>query len=128
MSALGSRRFDVPAGQVPDYRTFCRFVWQYKDDDGQSAIHAPPWMYSMIIADPKDVSSANAIVAAVCLNNPEAVDFIEMSRMEYGVKLSFSNLSTLHTALSALARCGAESEDMRRLAEFLLWTLGFRWV
>lgn len=128
MTASESQRLDVPAGKIPDYRTFCRFVWQYRDDDGHSAIHAPPWMYSMIIADPKEVSAANAIVAAVCLNNPESVDSIVVERMEYGVQLSFANLSTLHAALSALARCGSESEDMRRLAEFLLWTLGFRWV
>lgn len=113
---------------MPDYRTFCRFVWQYRDEEGGTVVHPPPWMYSMIIEDPCDVSSINAIVAAVCLDSPEAADFIDVSKNEHGVRLSFANLSVLHAALTTLARCGAESEGMKSLAEFLLWTLGFRWV
>lgn len=128
MLALGSHRLDIPVGHVPDYRTFCRFVWQYRDEEGGTVIHPPPWMYTMVIDDPSDVSSVNAIVAAVCLDNPSAAERIGVDKMDYGVRLSFANLGVLHASLSALARCGAESESMRSLAEFLLWTLGFRWV
>lgn len=128
MLAVGSHRLDVPVGQVPDYRTFCRFVWQYRDEEGQSVIHPPPWMYSLIIDDPVDVSSINAIVAAFSFDNPASAKSINVAKFEGGVRLSFANLGALHSALASLARCGVESENMKSLAEFLLWTLGFRWV
>lgn len=128
MSALVSSRLDVPAGQIPDYRTFCRFVWQYRDESGGTVLQAPPWMYSIFIDDPGDVTIVNAIAAALCLNDDDAAEQISIIRNEDGARLSFANLRILHEALGAMARCGSESPEMRRLAEFFLWTLGFRWV
>jgi len=123
-----ARRLDVPVGQVPSYRQFCRLVWTFREEDGSSALASPPWMYTIFAESYREQTAIQAIVAALCLANPEFVSFIEAEDTEQGLRLSFANLSALHAFVVEMARCGKGCDEMRRLAEFVLWTLGVRWV
>lgn len=121
------RRHDVPTGAVPEYREFLRRVWSWKEEDGSSCIDGPPWMYSIIVHDPVEVMIVSAVLSTLHqLSTFE--DRFEVIVMEDGSEFSFADLASLHAFLRACAALGATNETARRVCEYIMWTLGFRWV
>lgn len=122
------RRIDLPTGQVPAYRQFCRFVWSFREEDGSTAVGPPPHMYTLFAEDRKECLAVRAVVSALCLSDPEYISSVAVFEDERGIKVSFLSLMSLHAFVVELARCGRTCDDMRKFAEFVLWTLGVRWV
>lgn len=123
---MGEARIDVPIGCVPDYRTFVRHVWSYQDPEHGGCIAGPPWVYRCIFhADEAAVAEGNAR-AAIAHSAGCRIDVVELSRTDREIR--FADLRALHTYLVSLAGIAAEDHVARTLGEFLMWTLGFRWV
>jgi hypothetical protein len=80
-------------------------------------------MYSFLAHDPAEVMIVSSIFKTLSL--PDRVETVEM---EDGSKFSFADLASLHTFLRACAAFGAIDETARRVCEYVMWTLGFRWV
>lgn len=122
-----ARRHDVPAGAVPEYREFLRRVWAWKDEEGKTCVDGPPWMYSIVIHEPVEVSIVSLILGT--LHQLHAFeDRFEVRAMEDGSEFSFADLHALHAFLRACASLGMVNETARRVCEYVMWTLGFRWV
>lgn len=121
------RRHDVPTGAVPDYRQFVRWVWSWKEEDGSTAVDGPPWMHTMHIQDPVDVMIVSSIIGALS-QLPQFQDSFEIIAMEDGSEFSFANLQALHAFLRSCATLGMGNDTARRVCEYIMWTLGFRWV
>ena len=132
MSAIAAspafpRRHDVPSGAVPDYREFVRWVWSWKEEDGSVCIDGPPWMYTMIVHDPSEVMIASSVVGSLS-QLPQFHESFEIIAMEDGSEFSFANLQALHAFLRSCATLGMGNDTARRVCEYTMWTLGFRWV
>lgn len=127
---MGEVRIDVPTGCVPDYRTFVRHVWSYRDPTHGSCISEPPWVYRCIFhADEAAVAegNANAVIAVdVKAGGPARVQVVPTSPQDCEVR--FADLESLHLYLVSLAGIASEDPTAKALGEFLMWTLGFRWV
>lgn len=120
-------RHDLPTGAVPEYREFLRHVWAWKDEDGKSCLDAPPWMCSIIISEPLEISLVSSLLST--LHQITAFeDRFEVRVMEDGSEFSFADLHVLHAFLRACAGLGAVNETARHVCESVMWTLGFRWV
>jgi hypothetical protein len=123
---VGEARVDVPIGCIPDYRTFVRHVWSYKDSEHGRCISSPPWVYRCIFdKDEAAVAQGNAraVIAHAAGGRIEVVE-LSLSRRE----VRFADLKALHTYLVSLAGVASEDRVARTIGEFLMWTLGFRWV
>jgi len=55
-------------------------------------------------------------------------DSFEIIEMEDGSEFSFANLPALHAFLRSCAVLGAGNDTARKVCEYIMWTLGFRWV
>ncbi len=120
-------RHDVPTGAIPEYSEFLRRVWTWQDEKGSSCVDGPPWMYSIIIHDPVEVMIVSSLLGTIHLTS-EFKDRFEILAMEDGSEFSFADLAALHTFLRACAALGSTNETARRVCEYVMWTLGFRWV
>ena len=49
-----ANRQDLATGEVPDYRTFVRHLWRYRDPSAGFEISPPPIMYRAIFEDAID--------------------------------------------------------------------------
>ena len=121
-----SARLDVPAGEVPDYRTFVRFVWSYIDDNGERAVGSPPWMYAVTLDDPGEARLVTDLVARMILLIAPMEGRVQLSNAPSGTQLAFADLEVLHAFLRLLA--AMPGDLARHVAEWMLWTLGFRWI
>ena len=122
-----ARRHDIPTGAVPEYSEFLRRVWAWHDEYGNSCVGAPPWMYSIIIHEPVEVMFVSSLLGTIHMTS-EFKDRFEIIVMEDGSEFSFADLAALHTFLRACATLGSTNETARRVCEYVMWTLGFRWV
>lgn len=133
-----SARFDVPVGSVPDYSTFRRHVWRYRDEDTGRVVSAPPWMYSVIFEDTEEAAIAFSLIELLVTPQGTSPPMVEVQRVEVitrrgedGAKafeVCFADLQVLHLFLVMLASQSSVDAVSRRVGEFLMWTLGFRWV
>lgn len=118
-------RNDVPSGVVPEYKEFLRRVWAWQEED--AVLDAPPWMYSVIIEDP-DEARVVSLLVGLLYQIDGLGDRFENIVVENGSEFSFADLEALHMFLRSCASCGATDETARRICEYIMWTLGFRWV
>jgi len=124
---LEPRRHDVPSGAVPEYRKFVRHLWAWRAEDGRPCVTEPPWMYSMLVHDPAEVSVTSAILGTLYQIDTIEGRF-EIIMMDDGAEFSFSDLAALHAFLRAAAALGATNETARHVCECIMWSVGFRWV
>jgi hypothetical protein len=122
---LSPYRRDIPFGQVPDYKTFVRHSWLFVDEHGHRAVTKPPVMFQMRF------SAEEAVVVRDSLDFLRA--FIERSRAALFVDgatliLQVYDLDALHALAMAVSARHPVSETHRKVAESLIWALGFRWV
>jgi hypothetical protein len=130
-----SQRVDLQVGRVPDYRTFVRHLWSYSDPDGFS-ISEPPVVYRVVFDD-EDHAPVRAVAKQMATELEfgnrvewrEAPEFADSSNISCW-ELRFLDLKALHTFCVLLGdRARMESDDVAiRVGEFIMWTLGFRWV
>lgn len=120
-------RRDVPSGEVPDYRTFCRFVWSYRDEQGGLAVGPPPWMYAVTFDTRAEAEIAEQLLAFMVASLPSFEGRFQVDVTPDGTQVAFADLEILHVFLRILAARG-EADSSRSIAEFMLWTLGFRWI
>lgn len=119
-------RVDVPVGCIPDYRTFVRHVWSYEDPEYGRSISGPPWVYRCSFhADEAAVAEGNAN-AAIAHTDDGRIEVVVLSRDDREIR--FADLKVLHMYLVSLAGIASEDHVARAMGEFLMWTLGFRWV
>lgn len=132
MVASGSAVRDVPLGAVPSYEDFVRHLWGFRDVDGAPAVGPPPELYRIILDDPGEWEVAEAAV-----NTAHLFLAFEPARLwawpdviddETVLCVSFSDLEALHGFLKLVALRAGRSDAARTVGEFLMWTLGFRWV
>ena len=125
-------RADVSTGIVPDYRTFVRHFWTYEEPGIGSCLAEPPWVYACIFEDDDEALLARAAVRSVldCEGvKPSRVDTRRVGT-ERGIawEVRFADLEALHRFLAHVAAAAQFDPGARQLGEFLMWTLGFRWV
>jgi hypothetical protein len=118
---------DVPTGCVPDYRTFVRHVWSYADPDYGRCITEPPWVYRCIFqGDEAAIAEGNANAVIAVDRGSHRIEVVEVSKTQREVR--FADLESLHFYLVSLAGIAADDRVTKAVGEFLMWTLGFRWV
>jgi len=127
LDAASPRRHDVPTGAVPEYREFLRRVWAWREENGGSCVDGPPWMYTIMIHDPVEVMLVSSLLGTLHQLDRFEGRF-EIIAMDDGSEFSFANLAALHVFLRSCAALGACNETARRVCEYIMWTLGFRWV
>lgn len=89
-------------------------------------ISKPPWVYGCVIEDPNEW----ALIERV-LERPWARGRMVAEKVGSVARLvRFSSLEALHDFLRILCRRYALTGDSitRDVIEFVMWTLGFRWV
>lgn len=127
------QRLDLTTGKVPDYRTFVRHLWAYRDDEGFQ-ISAPPVMYRALFedADPdwRIIESVAAYVVGCGVGEELRWEMIRSEDLTLLWELRFYSLRALHTFCVVLGdRARVQEDDVSiRVGEFIMWTLGFRWV
>lgn len=127
LDSTTAQRHDVPTGAVPEYREFLRRVWAWQAAERSACVDAPPWMYSIIIHDPIEVTIVSSLLGTLHQLDQFEGRF-EVIVMDDGSEFSFANLAALHVFLRSCAALGAANETARRVCEYIMWTLGFRWV
>lgn len=120
--ALGAQRRDVPWGHVPSYDNFLKTIWRWRDEEGRGCLDAPPWMYTVLVEDDTEKVLVDSLTRAIGLGK------VEVRTLDDGTEFSFADLKTLHMFLNLLVAIGAKDNTAKRVAEYILWTLGFRWV
>lgn len=123
-------RVDIPAGAVPTYSDFVRHLWSYESPEGFS-IGAPPTVYEAVF----EREDADGIVVRR-IAEVMGLSWEEIScsdpRPDGSWDLQFASIAALHAFVVKLARMSYwgtdDHEAARRVAEFLMWTLGYRWV
>jgi len=140
---MSEARFDVAIGTVPDYATFLRHVWGYRDEEGSPVVVPPPWVYAVLFEDADEVAIAFALIETIAstqagcgkpMVSPDRIsisvsggeDSLEARVDVYEVR--FADLQALHVFLLMLASQSGIDMTARQTGEFLMWTLGFRWV
>ena len=111
---------------VPDYREFVRHVWAYDDIVTGPVISGPPWVYGCVIEHPDEW----ALIQRV-LERPWAAGRMSVEKAGIDARLvRFSSLEALHDFLRILSRRHKLTGDRitKDVVEFVMWTLGFRWV
>jgi hypothetical protein len=84
-------------------------------------------MYTMLIHDPVEVMIVSSVLGT--LNQlPQLSDSFEIIEMKDGSEFSFASLQALHAFLRSCAVLGADNDTARKVCEYIMWTLGFRWV
>jgi hypothetical protein len=130
-----AQRIDLNVGKVPSYGRFVRHLWAYDDPNGFS-VGAPPVVYRVLFDD-EDCGPVRAVVKEMqdrldfgdrvgWVDAPEYADQPDRGCWE----LRFKDLKALHTFCVMLGDRARMQEDVAavRVGEFIMWTLGFRWV
>ncbi len=120
-------RVDLPTGAVPEYREFLRRVWAWQDENGRPCIDAPPWMFSIVVHEDVEVMLVSSILGTIH-QIPAYEGRFEVRVLDDGSEFSFADLHALHAFLRGCASLGEVNETARRVCEYVMWTLGFRWV
>jgi len=139
---MKAARFDVAVGTVPDYATFVRHIWGYREEDGLRAIGEPPWMYSVLFEDVDEVAIILTLIeTVVAAPGTCGKPMLDPSRIEIAIRkgatadlrpdvyeVRFADLQAVHVFMLMLAAQASVDAVARQAGEFLMWTLGFRWV
>lgn len=127
-------RLDLQVGNVPDYRTFVRRLWTYRDADGFQ-VCPPPVMYRAIFQqedpDLKTIERIAEYASSCGVGRAIRWELIVTRGELMGAwELQFYSLRALHTFCVVLGdRARVQGDDVAiRVGEFIMWTLGFRWV
>ena len=131
-----ANRQDLATGEVPDYRTFVRHLWRYKDVSAGFEIAPPPVMYRAIFEDGLDSDwppvrdIAEYIVDDLLMDGRIEWERIDDVDMPDAWELRFYDLKALHVFCVLLGDRARVQQDAvaTRVGEFIMWTLGFRWV
>jgi hypothetical protein len=121
-------------GTVPAYRSFVSHVWSYEDNECGRLIQGPPWVFSMLFDDPDEVGVVFAVIEALVTDpspvSPSRIEIVTCLAENGGdaYSIQFADLQVLHMLLMALAARSSLDLVGRQVCEFLMWTLGFRWV
>lgn len=119
---------DVPAGAVPGYADFKRHVWKYAGTN----VDAPPWMYSVILQDAMEYDACyQAVLCAMRVASIEGGRFRIREDVEEGFivyEVMFADLEALHAFLQCVAVASSVDTRMRQMGDFIMYTLGYRWV
>lgn len=125
---MTAARVAVPAGTVPSLRAFMKHVWRYRDENGHTALTAPPEVFTLVVDAQTDMRCAESAVALLSgpLGFEQRVRFRPSgpARAEVG----FADLIVLHAFLQALSIRDGEDPIAREMAEFCLEILGFKWT
>lgn len=123
-------RNDVPAGSVPEYREFVRLLWAWHNESDEPCISSPPWVYSIRIRDSVEIATASSLLKTIYqVNSSESrYQIVTGTSEEEGSVFYFANLDILHSFLHSCAAIGATNDTARLVCEYIMWTLGFRWV
>lgn len=119
--------YPLRRGEVPPYDSFVRQVWRFAYY-GDSAICAPPDMFTLPLDDDGDVAVVGQ-EATRCLREFEfADDRIIASKVHGQLRVTFRDLEVLHTFLRLLAqRASAGDRQAHEVVTFALRMLGFEW-
>lgn len=127
LTPTSALRYDVPSCTVPEYRDFLRHVWSWHEEDGSTCVAGTPWMYSILIRDAVETTLVSSILGALH-QMPQFDGKFQILATEEGSDFSFADLASLHAFLRSCAALGKTNETARRVCEYIMWTLGFRWV
>jgi len=120
-----TNRRDVPAGQVPDYRSFVRHVWTFVNEDGSRPILKAPVMYEQVFVPEDGILVRDAIgFLRAFLDKHRLALFVDGASLI----LQVYDLDALHALAMALSSRISLSDRHRAVAESLMWSLGFRWI
>lgn len=119
---------DVPSGDVPEYRDFKRHVWRCAGD----SLNEPPWIYSVILQDAMEYDACyQAVTCSMKVASVAGSRFRIREDVEEGFivyEVMFADLEALHAFLQCVAVASRVDVRMRQLGEFIMYTLGYRWV
>lgn len=133
-------RLDFPVGIVPDYATFVRHVWRYEDQECGRVIGDPPWMYSVLFEDTDEAGVVFNVIQSIVepggascskpLLGAERIEIVTsaLDGLTHVYEVRFADLQALHVFLLMLGTQASIDPVARQVGEFLMWTLGFRWV
>ena len=121
-----SQLTDVPAGNVPEYTDFKRHIWKH----GSEAVKPPPWVYSVVIQDAMEYDAcADALGCAVTLLGGSRFRVRDDIEDNYVVhEVFFADIEALHAFMQCVAIASRVDVRMRHLGDFIMYTLGYRWV
>ena len=124
-----SARIDLPTGHMPDFRSFKRHCWAFVDEHG-SPIHPPPVVFSIVFEKgSREVKLMDQVIELCARNTQRVHEKIKVHREGDGsTHIDFADLEVLYSFMTALAAVAAFSDKVRKVAEFVMWTLGFRWI
>lgn len=117
-------------GEIPDYGTFVRHVWAYRQPDtGAPVVDGPPWVYTCLVEGPREWTLIARAVRRLRRAGRVSIEPIEMAEAT-AYQVQFADLEALHRVLCLLAaHYGSyHTQEAAEVVEFVLWTLGFCWV
>lgn len=126
-------RLDLQVGSVPDYQTFVRHLWSYEDEQG-FRISGPPVVYRAFFEDSDpDWATIRCIAEyAMGCGGGDAIKLLPTSLdgLTPAWELQFGSMRALHVFCVLLGdRARVQGDEVAtRIGEFIMWTLGFRWV
>jgi hypothetical protein len=126
-----AQRVDVPTGCVPNYREFVRHLWRYEDPRHGPCLKPPPVVYRCVIeeADEElDVVCKVREEVLLCYGLDRGVITIERDGSTVAHGVSFNSIEALHLFVVHLAGMAKYRKAARALGDFMMWSLGFRWV
>lgn len=126
-----AQRVDVPTGSVPTYAEFVRHLWSYADPALGGCLKPPPVMYRCVIEDiGEELDLVRQVRQEVIIGyelQPESIAIVrDGSTVAYG--LSFVNVEALHLFVVHLAGMARYRKAAKAFGDFMMWSLGFRWV
>jgi hypothetical protein len=124
-----AERIDVPTGCVPSYRDFVRHLWRYQDERLGASLSAPPCMFRCIIeSGGGELDLVQDLRAEVVVGYDLSPDCIKIELGADVHAVSFANLEALHLFVVHLAGMARYGTLARAFGDFMMWSLGFRWV
>ena len=122
-------RIDVPTGCVPTYKDFVRHLWAYEDKQLGPCLKAPPCMFRCVIEESGgELVLVEKLRAEVIAGYEIAPDTIVVERGADVHGLSFASVEALHLFVVHLAAMAKHKKLARSFGDFMMWSLGFRWV
>lgn len=124
-----AQRVDIPTGCVPNYRDFVRHLWSYEDPRLGRCLGAPPCMYRCIIeGGGGELEFAELVRAEVLVGYGLPRESIAIERCADIHLLDFASIEALHLFVVHLAGIVQHRKLARPFGDFVMWSLGFRWV
>jgi len=110
---------------MPDYRSFVRHLWEYRDGSGASPLSSTPWVYCYRIEDDEgsELRLINSMVHRLRahMNFTDRVCSIEHHGSHV---VMFQDLQALHLIIGHLWTRANEHEELSGCLIFLLENLG----